>query len=263
VKLPGRMRATVPVVPAADDIFRSAEFMTPESKIDLSVLTRYNTPTVANAIELFELRPRNEGFLMPGFHCLQPSMAPIAGFASTCTISSLMFESFGRKEVFDYWEHVQSVPGPRIAVVQDLDPYPSAGSFWGEVNASVHLGLGCIGTVTNSGIRDVDEMRAAGFQALYRHLCVSHSYIHVTDFGKPVVIEGVIIKPGDLLQVDQHGALIVPMETLPHLEEAILEIERRERPVIDYARSGHATRAGLVDAMTRHIRNAPKWTPGH
>ena len=107
--------------------------MTPETELDLSVLTRYNTPTVANAIELFELRPRSEGFLMPGFHCLQPSMAPIAGFASTCTISSLKFESFGRKEVFDYWEHVESIPWPRIAVVQDLDPYPSAGCSGGRL----------------------------------------------------------------------------------------------------------------------------------
>ena len=74
-------------------------------------------------------------------------------------------------------------------------------------------------------------------------------------------IDGVIVRPGDLLQVDQHGALIVPVETLPHLEEAILEIERRERLVIDYARSGTATRAGLVEAVTRHLLNAPAWTP--
>ncbi len=235
--------------------------MTPESKLDLSILTRYNTPTVANAIELFELRPRSQGFLRPGFQCLQPSMAPIAGFASTCTISSQTFESFGRREVFDYWEHVESIPGPRIAVVQDLDPYPSLGSFWGEVNSNVHKALGCIGTVTNSGIRDVDEMRAAGFQALYRHLCVSHSYIHVTDFGKPVNIEGLVVKPGDLIQVDQHGGLVVPLEIMPDLEAAIQEIERRERPVISYAQSGAATRVGLVDRMTRHIRDAPKWIP--
>jgi 4-hydroxy-4-methyl-2-oxoglutarate aldolase len=229
--------------------------------IDLSILTRYNTPTVANAIELFELRPRSEGFLPPGFQCLQPSMPPVAGFASTCTISSQTLDSFGRREIFDYWEHIESIPGPRIAVVEDLDPYPSLGSFWGEVNANIHKGLGCVGTVTNSGIRDVDEMRAAGFQALYRHLCVSHSYIHVTDFGKPVVIQGVVIRPGDLLQVDQHGALIVPVETMPHLEQAIQEIEKRERPVIDYARSGQATRAGLVEAAQRHLRNAPVWKP--
>jgi regulator of RNase E activity RraA len=229
---------------------------------DLSVLTRYNTPTVANAIELFELRPRNEGFVRPGLHCLMPGMAPIAGFASTCTVSSQAFESFGRRDVYDYWEHVESVPGPRIAVVHDVDPYPATGCFWGEVNANVHKALGCIGTVIDGAIRDVEEMRAAGFQALYSHLAVSHSYIHVTGFGQPVIIGGVIIKPGDLLQVDQHGALIVPIETLPDLEAAIAEIERRERPVIDYARSGSATRAGLVEAMTTHIRNAPNWSPG-
>jgi 4-hydroxy-4-methyl-2-oxoglutarate aldolase len=230
--------------------------------LDLSVLTRYNTPTVANAVELFELRPRSEGFLRPGLHCLMPGVAPIAGFAATCTVSSKTFESFGRRDVFDYWEHVESIPGPRIAVVHDIDPYPATGCFWGEVNANVHKGLGCIGTVTDGAIRDVEEMRAAGFQALYGHLAVSHSYIHVTGFGQPVVIGGVIVKPGDLLQVDQHGALIVPVETLPDLEAAIAEIERRERPVIDYARSGSATRAGLVDAMTKHIRNAPQWSPG-
>jgi 4-hydroxy-4-methyl-2-oxoglutarate aldolase len=228
---------------------------------DLSVLTRYNTPTVANAIELFELRPRSEGFLRPGLHCLMPGMAPIAGFASTCTISSERFESFGRREVYDYWEHVESIPGPRIAVVHDEDRYPATGCFWGEVNSNVHRALGCIGTVTDSAIRDVDEMRVAGFQALYAHLAVSHSYIHVTDFGKPVMIQGVIVRPGDLLQVDQHGALIVPLETLPDLDAAIQEIERRERPVIDYARSGSGNRAGLVEHMTRHIRNAPLWTP--
>jgi len=229
--------------------------------VDLSVLTRYNTPTVANAIELFELRPRSTGFLMPGLHCLQPSLAPIAGFATTCTVSSQTLDSFGRRDVFDYWEHVESIPGPRIAVVQDLDPYPGTGCFWGEVNSNVHKALGCIGTVTNGAIRDVEEMRAAGFQALYRHLAVSHSYIHVTDFGKPVVIDGVLVTPGEVLQVDQHGVLIVPLETLPQLEQAIQEIERRERPVIDYARSGQATREGLVDAMTRHLRNTPKWIP--
>src|SRR5690349_8570445 len=124
---------------------------------DLSVLTRYNTPTVANAIELFELRPRNEGFLRPGLKCLMPDMKPIAGFASTCTISSQAFESFGRREVYDYWEHVESLPGPRIAVVHDEDPYPAAGCFWGEVNANVHRALGCIGTVIDGAIRDVEE----------------------------------------------------------------------------------------------------------
>jgi regulator of RNase E activity RraA len=230
--------------------------------LDLSVLTRYNTPTIANAIELFELRPRNQGFLPPGFLCLRPGAPPVAGYAATCLISSLTPESFGRRDVFDYWQHVESVPGPRIAVVQDLDPYPGTGCFWGEVNSSIHLALGCPATVTNGACRDLDEMRSVGFQALYRHAAVSHSYVHVAGFGEPVVIAGVLIRPGDLVQVDQHGALLVPPETVPDLQAAVDEIERRERPMISYCLSGTATRAGMMDTMTRHIRDAPAWKPG-
>lgn len=228
---------------------------------DLTILSRYSTPTVSNAIELFEIRPRNEGFLRPGFLCLQPDLPPLAGFAATCLISGDRADTYGRRTVFEYWEHLESLPGPRISVVQDLDPRPGTACFWGEVNSNIHLALGCRATVTDGAARDLPEMRAAGFQALYRYPCVSHSWGHPVGFGCPVNIDGVIVRPGDLLQVDQHGALIVPVETLPHLEEAILEIERRERPVIDYARSGTATRAGLVEAVTRHLLNAPAWTP--
>lgn len=227
---------------------------------DLSVLTRYSTPTVANAIELFELRPRDQGFLKPGFLCLQPDLAPVAGFAGTCLVSGNGFHTYGRRDVAEYWEHLESIPGPRISVVQDLDPYPGSGCFWGEVNANVHLALGCVATVTDGAVRDLPEMRAVGFQALYRHVAVSHGYIHVAGFGNPVNIGGVIISPGDLIQVDQHGALIVPVETLPQLEEAVKEIERRERPVIEYARSGSATRQGLAERMAR-MKNAGPWKP--
>jgi regulator of RNase E activity RraA len=231
------------------------------STTNLSFLTRYNTPTIANAIELFDIRPRDQGFLSPGYFCLRPDAPPIAGYAVTCTISSLAPNSHGRRESFEYWEHIESVPGPRIAFVQDLDPEPRRGCFWGEVNASVHMALGCGATVTNGGVRDVDEMRAAGFQALYRYLCVSHAYVHVVDFGKPVTIDGLVIQPGDLFQIDQHGVLAVPAEVLPHLDEAVLEIERRERPVIDYCRSGNASRSGLVEKVTAHLRNNGKWAP--
>lgn len=229
---------------------------------DLDLLTRHNTPTVANAIELFDVRPRNTGFLRPGLRCLSPERKPIAGFAATCQISSEDIGTLGSKESFDYWASVEAVPGPRIAVVQDLDPQPAAGSFWGEVNASIHLALQCSGTVTNGAIRDVDEMKAIGFQALYSNRCVSHAYIHIVDFGKPVVIHGTVIRPGDLLHVDQHGCLVVPKETLRDLETAIREVERRERPVLEYARSGKATREGLVEVVTKHLRNHPKWMPG-
>jgi regulator of RNase E activity RraA len=229
--------------------------------VDLSVLTRYSTPTVSNAIELFEVRPRDEGFLRPGLQCLLPDLPPIAGYATTCTVSSIRENLPDAKEASGYWEHIESVPGPRIAFVRDIDPQPGTGCFWGEVNSSLHKALGCAAAVTNGAARDLTEMRQIGFQTLYGHTCVSHSYIHIVDFGTPLTFGDVSVKPGDLVQVDQHGVLLVPVEVLPHLEEAILEIERRERPVITYCQSGSATRAGIEQVVQQHLRNLPRWQP--
>lgn len=229
---------------------------------DIDVLRRYSTPTVANAIELFDIRPRTEGYMLPGLHCFLPDITSIAGYAATCVISSRKPEAGKARESRDYWEHLSSIPGPRIAVVQDIDPIPGLGSFWGEVNANVHMALGCIGTVTNGGIRDMPEMRTLGFQALYGHRCVSHGYVHIEDFGKPVTINGLTVRPEDLLLADEHGVLVVPVQTLPHLEDAIREMEKRERPVIDYCKSRNVDRAELWNRILTHLRNAPAWTPG-
>ena len=227
----------------------------------LAPLRHYNTPTIANAIELFDLRPRNRGFLKPGWRVLQPGMAPLAGYASTCIISGEGPDSYGKKESFDYWEHIESIPGPRIAVVKDIDPQPGSACFWGEVNASVHMALGCVATVTDGAVRDLDEMKSLRFQAAYRTTCVSHGYVHIVDFNKPVLLDGELISPGDLLQIDQHGVLIIPPAVLPQLQEAIDEVERRERPVIEYCQSGRASRAGLVDMVKKHLRITTKWAP--
>ena len=50
---------------------------------DLDQLRRYNTPTISNAIELFEVRPRTLGFLPHQIRCLLPELGPIVGYAVT------------------------------------------------------------------------------------------------------------------------------------------------------------------------------------
>ena len=59
---------------------------------------------------------------------------------------------------------------PTITVIQDLDPEPGYGAFWGEVNTAVHKGLGVLGCITNGSIRDLD-MIATDFQLLAGCVC--------------------------------------------------------------------------------------------
>lgn len=229
------------------------------SEFDLERLRRHSTPTVANAIELLGLRSRTEGFFRPGIQCLIPDAPSILGYGATCTISTVVPDSFGKLESWDYWEHIEQVAGPRIAVVQDIDPEPGLGSFWGEVNANVHKALGCVGAVTNGGARDLEEMQRLGFQMLYAHACVSHAYVHITSFGQPVRFLGVTVRPGDLVMADRHGAIVIPPAAAASLEEAIAEMERRERPVIEYCQSPGFNRAELRKFVELHLRKPSPW----
>ena len=88
--------------------------------------------------------------------------------------------------------------------MHDLD-YPNpVGSFWGEVQSNIHNRLGCVGTVTDGGVRDLDEMRAAGFFAFASEVLVSHAYVHLVDVSVPVTVGGLTVHPGDIVMGDQH-----------------------------------------------------------
>ncbi|MER6509025.1 hypothetical protein ABT158_19525 [Nonomuraea sp. NPDC001636] len=69
--------------------------------------------------------------------------------------------AFHQEESRDHRRYVASVDGPKIVVVQDLDKPRTVGSFWGEVNSGAHRALGCVGTITDGAIRDLDEMTGA------------------------------------------------------------------------------------------------------
>ncbi len=129
------------------------------------------------------------------------------------------------------------MPGPKIAVGWDLDEPPGLGAQFGEVTATIHQKLGCVGHITSGCPRDLDEVEALGFQLFGLNPCVSHAYVRLVDFGSPVMIGGVEINSGDLLHADKHGVCLIPHEVAPRLAEACVEVESRERPLLEICRS--------------------------
>src|SRR5437867_1208914 len=115
---------------------------------DLNALRKLSTPTVSNAIETFNLRPRNQGFMSPEVRCLFPDLGVMVGYAVTARIMAEQPAVEGQQASrFDYWDYILRSPAPRIAVIEDLDRPPAIGSFWGEVNGNIHRALGCVGTI--------------------------------------------------------------------------------------------------------------------
>ena len=202
----------------------------------LKALQALSTPTVSNAIELFNVRPRNHGFMSPEVRCLFPELGVMTGYAVTGRFAAEQPASRPASR-YDFWKHILEVPEPRIIVLQDMDQPSGVGAFFGEVMANIHKRLGCIGVVTNGHVRDLDEVRAFGFHFFAAGPCVSHAYVHLIDFGGPVKVGGAIVHSSDIIHADKHGVLVVPKEIAQDVSEAAARVTEREQRIIGHCSS--------------------------
>src|SRR4029077_12040386 len=167
----------------------------------LQALRRLDACVVANAIETFRLRLRNEGFVDHTVRSQFPELAPMVGYAATVRIRGSAPPAAGKQypERTDWLEYITQVPPPRVVVVQDTASQPGLCSLVGEVHMTVLRALHCVGVVTNGSVRDIPAARSAGFHYFAGSVAVSHGYVHILDFGRPVEIGGLTIASGELL----------------------------------------------------------------
>ena len=222
---------------------------------DLEALRRYDTPTICNALEVVAPERRSRGFTTEALVCAVPTLAPMVGFARTATIRSAAPPAQSaeamRERRLEYYAYVADGPGPTVVAMRDLDRDPGLGAFWGEVNSHVHKGLGCLGTVTNGSIRDLDDL-AAEFQMLAGKIAPSHAHVHVVGFGDPVEILGMAVAHGDLIHADRHGAVVIPAAVARALPAAAELIGRRESVILAASK-----RAGFgIEALRRAMGEA-------
>ena len=206
----------------------------------LEELKQFDAPTICNAIECFNLIPRTAGFAMPFIFPRTSENAKMIGYAVTAVVSARHPAPKGADDkVMAYYKAVRETPGPAIAVIRDIDPQPM-GSFWGEVQATIHKSLGAIGTLTQGGVRDLEEAGRMGFHFFASHVLVSHAYIHMVDQGGGVDIAGLQINPGDLIFADRHGVVGIPHAAAPRLAEACRDIADAELPMLEPCRKAIA-----------------------
>ncbi len=222
------------------------QVLTPE---ELEILRNISSPTIANAIETFDVRPRGEGYTNIGVQCFFPERGALLGYACTAMIQS--GQPAARKRLVsrtDYWKYVEEAPYPKISVVQDLSPVP-LGAYFGEVNAHIHLALGSQGVITNGTLRDIEEVRRTNFSVFASGVSVSHGYAHLEDFNRSVTVFGMTVQSGDLIHADQHGAVIIPNGIAREVAAAARALELAEREMIGLCKS----RAFSIAALDKLI----------
>jgi 4-hydroxy-4-methyl-2-oxoglutarate aldolase len=228
----------------------------------LDELGHIDACTVANAIETFDVRIRNVGFAGSNVRCMFDDFPPLVGYAATARIRTSEPPMEGRcyYEQTDWWDHILSIPAPRIVVVQDIDTHPGLGSFVGEIHANIFLALGCIGAVTNGAVRDLPSVRKARLQLFAGCVSVSHAFAHIFDFGGPVELGRMKVQPGDLIHGDMHGVQTIPLAIADKIPATARQLLEKEKRLIALCRSAGLTTEKLREEVKKcaHDRLTPR-----
>jgi regulator of RNase E activity RraA len=209
--------------------------MTPDL---LDLLSRVDTPTVCNAIEVVQGRRGFSAFTRGTMVCTEPSRA-VVGYAVTAQIAATAPPTEApeviRARRMAYYKAMFDAPKPSVAVIEDLDWPDCIGAYWGEINTTVHKGFGMSGALTNGVVRDLGDL-PQGFPVIAGSIGPSHGFVHVRTIGQPVRVMGLEVREGDLIHADRHGAVVVPPDVIPAIAAAIAKLQATERLVLDPAR---------------------------
>jgi regulator of RNase E activity RraA len=234
---------------------------------DLKLLRQYDTPTICNVVELFDLRPRTAGYMDRRIQACYPKLPPMVGYAATATFRSAAPPATGNvyAGLAEQVAAFSELPGPPVVVFQDLDT-PVASATFGEVMCTTYKTFGAAGLITSGAARDLEQVAALQFPCFADGVICAHGYCHIIQLNVPVHVGGVMIHPGDLLHGDCNGVTTIPNEVASAVAHACPEYMAAEAIVMDYLKAGKidpkgyaAARKGCkerIDELARKLKSA-------
>jgi regulator of RNase E activity RraA len=222
----------------------------------LTKLARFDTPSICNVIELFDIRPRNRGYMDGRIKCNFPEIPPIVGFACTASFRSDAPPAGGDAygSIGAQLEQFAKLPGPAMVVFQDLDDPPAAAVF-GEVMCSTYQAFGSVGLVTNGAGRDLEQVRALKYPVFTGSTICSHGYCHMLHLGLPVRVGGLMVNQGALLHADANGVTDIPIEIASEVADIAGEFLAAEEIVMKYVKGPGEKSAGKYNELRKEFQS--------
>jgi 4-hydroxy-4-methyl-2-oxoglutarate aldolase len=227
----------------------------------LQELGKFDSPTVCNVLELLEIRPRTDGFTDQRLTACFPHLPPMVGTAVTATFRSGAKPRGG--DVYAGLEKqiqlLESIPGPKVVVFQDLDDPPVAATF-GEIMCTTYKAFGGVGLITSGAGRDLDQVQALNFPCFTTGTIASHGYCQIVELQVPVRVAGLWINPGDLLHGDRNGVTQIPHEDAERVVAGCVGMVEAESVVLDYLKKPQPSAAGFAAARAECARRLKELT---
>lgn len=246
--------------------------MTNISSETLAKLRAFDTPTICNVIELFDVRPRHTGYMDAHIVACFPDLPPMVGFASTATYRSFAPPRAG-DVYFSYDAQVErfgELDGPVVVVFQDLDDPPAAATI-GEVMCTTYKTFGAVGVITSGAARDLDQVRALDFPVFARGVNCSHGYAHIPQIHVPVRVGGIVVYPNDLIHGDRNGVTTIPRDIATEVADIAPEfvaaeaiilngLRQNPQPTVQLLKELRAESKAAIEKLRQRVSRARHYT---
>ncbi len=180
--------------------------------------------------------------------CIYPELGAVVGYAVTCVYGLPDPNYGGRLSFMDVVDALDAMKKPTILVIQQKWPpelFNKAG-LAGEIMTTTMQAVGCVGLLSNGPSRDVDAIRRNNFQMLLGGVTAGHGEMAVQAVNVPVSVGGMDVAPGELIHMDENGAVKFPADKLEAVltsAKAILEEEEKRLEPLRKAKTAAEVRA--------------------
>ena len=224
---------------------------------EVEQLREFDTALIANLLGHIDPIPPHEYYMSGEIQSVTPSLGPTVGVAVTCKIDS---STPGGKPDFDaYWRQVGAMAGmvvPTVWVVETVGSRPWHECVLGDGMGKVLYAAGCVGAVTNGGVRDVAGLLTVPFAAYCRGKVIHHCAMRVKEADVPVSVGGITVEPGEIIHAGEEGVIKIRQQAVRNLLERAPAMRLVEHEVHAMWRRGdldaEAKRRGDGEISAKH-----------
>jgi len=204
----------------------------------IDALREFDTPSITNVVATYPGNPlclelyhpwTQNWYTDQTLRCWYPEMKPVVGYAVTC-VYGLPDPMYRGLSFMDAVDALDASRKPTIFVFEQQFPPEIAGKVGlsGGNMTSAMKAVGCVGAISNGPSRDIDEIRPMGFQYLTSGITPGHGPTAVHAVSVPVHVAGMDVAPGEIIHMDENGAVKFPADRLEAVLAKVQELRDQE-----------------------------------
>jgi 4-hydroxy-4-methyl-2-oxoglutarate aldolase len=186
---------------------------TPITRSQLDQLGEYDTALLANLLGFVDPIPTHEYYMANSIRALAPELGPTVGIAVTCELDSSTPDHLAKGDIEGYWTQLaqmEAMEMPTVWGVHCVGSRPEHECVLGDGMAKTLHSVGCVGVVTDGGVRDLSGLRSTPFAAYGTGTTVHHCKMRLRALNERVEIGGITVAAGEIIHASAEGVIKIP-----------------------------------------------------